>query len=227
MVVGEIHWLAAADETRRPAVTGGLYQWDDRVKVAVLLLAIVLNSWVAVTWLSLLVLTIGLLVIIISRVPWRQLLPYLLIPVWPNLLVIAGFGFAFGAVPYMHLAGYTIYSDGLLRGCQVALRAYCDVIWFIACILTTPFPRLLAALRWYRVPAIITETLAMMYRYVFLLCAEFRRMQLAAHARGGTANFKMQMQTLGRITAQIFMRAFDRSERIYWAMVARGGEQLD
>ena len=64
----------------------------------------------------------------------------------------------------------------------------------------------------------------MMYRYAFLLHEEFVRMRTAGQSRGGWCGYARMVRTIGRITAQIFIRAFDRSERISCAMFARGGQ---
>lgn len=203
----------------------GLYGWDARVKLALIVLVIVLNTWLAIPWLSGVLLVVGIGVLCWTRPPWRQQMPFLLVPLVPTVLVLAGFAIGFGARPLGHLGPLTFYAEGLTRGGQVALRAYCDVTWLMSCVLTSPFSQIISALRWYRVPFILVDTLAMMYRYSFLLYTEFRRMRMAARSRGGFSGYKAEMSSISRIAALIFLRAFDRSERIYWAMVARGGEQ--
>lgn len=205
----------------------GLFGWDARVKLALVAAAIILNTWVAIPRLSALTLAVGIVLLAWSRPPARPVLTFLLVPLWPVLLVLGGFSLAFGATPIYHLGSLTFYHEGLLRGGEVALRAYCDVTWLMTCVLTTPVAAIFRAMRWYRVPEVLVDTLAMMYRYSFLLYAEFRRMRLAARSRGGQGAYRTEMKTLSRIAAQIFMRAFDRSERIYLAMVARGGERYD
>jgi cobalt/nickel transport system permease protein len=187
----------------------------------------VLNTWLAIPWLSAALLLMGIVLINWTHIPLRRQLSYLLIPLWPTLLVLIGFSIGFGVIPLRTIGPITLYVDGLARGGQVALRAYCDIVWVMACLLTTPFAQVMQALRWYRVPEVIVDTLSMMYRYSFVLYNEFRRLRLAAQSRGGAEGYLAEMHLLARISAQIFLRAFDRSERIYWAMVARGGGQYE
>lgn len=213
-----------AGERRMESANRGLYHWDARLKLLLLLLAMALNIWLARPLLSAGVLGIGMALLLWSRPPGRQVLYFLLAPLWATLLVVCGYALAFGSTPFAHVAGLTLYREGLLQGGYVFLRAFCDITWLALTFLTTPFGQVLQAMRWYRVPEILVDTLAMMYRYAFLLFAEFGRMRAAAQSRGGRSSRWREMQSLGRICAQIFMRAFDRSERIYWATFARGGE---
>jgi cobalt/nickel transport system permease protein len=74
------------------------------------------------------------------------------------------------------------------------------------------------------VPEVLVETLAFMYRYVFLLWDEFSAMRLAGRARGGYQHGWQGVITTGWIVAQVFLRAYDRALRISEAMKARGAE---
>lgn len=214
----------AAERHLAHAPLDGPYAWDPRWKLGAVALAVLLNTGLAQPLLSALVLLAGASLAIWARPQRRQWLSFLLIPLWPTLLVLFGFSLGFGRVPLATLGGCVLHRDGLAQGGLVALRAYCDIIWLMSLVLTTPFAQITDALRWFRVPGVLLDTLAMMYRYSFLLHTEFRRMRLAAQSRGGRSSRTKEMDVLGRIVAQIFMRAYDRAERIYWAMVARGGE---
>ena len=194
-----------------------------RIKLGLLASTIVLNTWVAIPWLSGALLLIGLCLIALWRVPWRSQMLFLLTPLWPAVVVLAGFSIGFGITPLARLGPVTLYQEGFWRGCQVGVRAYCDVAWLVWSMQTTSLPDVLAALRWYRMPSILVETLSMMYRYSFLLSAEFQRMRGAAAARGGHSGLQKEMVSISRIVSQVFMRAYDRSDRICVAMAARGG----
>jgi cobalt/nickel transport system permease protein len=213
--------------TPSPTTARGFYRWDARVKVLCVVAAIILNTWLTLPWLNAATLTVGLILLAWTRIPARQSLPYLLVPLWSLLLVTVGMMVGFGVTPLLKLGPVTFYQEGLVRGGQIALRAYSDIVWIMGCVLTSTFPQICTALRWLRVPEVVVDTLAMMFRYAFLFLTEFRRMRLAALSRGGLSGYRAEMKLLGRISAQIFMRAFDRSERIYFAMVARGGERYE
>lgn len=87
---------------------------------------------------------------------------------------------------------------------------------------TTPFSEVLRVLKRLRVPAILVTTLALMYRYLFVLVEETRRMRRARASRTFTRRRGVAWQSLATIISQLFIRSTERAERIYAAMCARG-----
>ena len=93
---------------------------------------------------------------------------------------------------------------------------------------TTPFPEVIRALRSVGVPAVLVSIVAFMYRYVFVLVDEAQRLLRARAARsagvgagtGGTVAWRARVT--GGMAGSLFIRSYERSERIYDAMVARG-----
>jgi cobalt/nickel transport system permease protein len=87
---------------------------------------------------------------------------------------------------------------------------------------TTPFGDLLGVLKKARVPALLVTTLALMYRYIFVLVDESRRMRRARQSRTFIAKRAWAWRTSATVISQLFIRASKRAERIYAAMCARG-----
>jgi cobalt/nickel transport system permease protein len=87
---------------------------------------------------------------------------------------------------------------------------------------TTPFAELLRVLKKVHVPALMITTLALMYRYIFVLADEALRMRRARMSRTFVAKRRWQWQTLATVISQLFVRASERAERVYAAMCARG-----
>ncbi len=87
---------------------------------------------------------------------------------------------------------------------------------------TTPFAELLHVLRRMRVPALLVTTLALMYRYLFVLMDEAERMKRARASRTFAKPGFGSWKTLGTVIGQLFVRSTERAERIYAAMCARG-----
>jgi cobalt/nickel transport system permease protein len=225
-MTGHLHMRNVLSRERAVAAhrRRGAFLWNAQFKLLLVLAAAALNVGLAISAVSGALLTLGVVMLAWSRPPWRSTAIFLLIPLWPTLVTLAGFAIGFGVTPVATLGRLTFYREGLLLGAAVVLRIWCDIVWLAALVLTTPFSELLQALRWLRVPAILVDTLAMMYRYAFFLHEEFVRMRTAGQSRGGWCGTARIVRTIGRITAQIFMRAFDRSERISCAMFARGGQ---
>ena len=87
---------------------------------------------------------------------------------------------------------------------------------------TTPFAGLLAVMRRVRVPALLVSTVALMYRYLFVLADETQRMRRARASRTYQAGRAREWGALAGMLGQLFVRSTERAERIYAAMVARG-----
>lgn len=205
----------------------GLARWDARVKLALCSVAVLANVLWARADLSAALGAVAVTGLLVSRVPWRQSLLFIFAPLWATLMVVFGFAWGFGTTVWLQLGPVTLYREGLLMGLNAGLRVLAEMSWMAALMLTTPFTEILAALRWYRMPAALVDLLAAMYRYVFLLFDEYSSMSAAARARGGYRDWRTGLSTLGLILAQIFMRALDRAERIDMAMRVRGRDSVN
>jgi cobalt/nickel transport system permease protein len=115
-----------------------------------------------------------------------------------------------------------LQPDGLWIGASIAVRSTLSLATMLLLAATTPFPDLLAVLRWLRVPRILVTTLTLMYRYLFVLADEALRMQRARRCRTFTVRRWPAWRTLASVVGQLFVRATARAERIHAAMVARG-----
>lgn len=85
----------------------------------------------------------------------------------------------------------------------------------------TPWSRLLSALRRLGVPAVLTATIAMMHRYLFVLRDELDRMATARRARS-FGRPGLTFSVLAGLIGMLLFRAMLREERVFDAMTARG-----
>jgi len=86
----------------------------------------------------------------------------------------------------------------------------------------TPFYRLLTALRRLGVPPALVATLQFMYRYLHVLTEELEHMVLARRARTFRRAGGLDWGLLTGLIGILFLRAFERGERVHAAMIARG-----
>lgn len=200
----------------------GLHRVDGRVKIALLVTAVALNIYFARIWLSLSLFSIGTLLVLYSRIPLRLFLIFFLIPAWSTLIVVVGFTIGFGTTPLAHIGPVIFYREGFDLGLAAAARVACDMAWMAAIFLTTPFNTLLNTLKWFKVPELLLDTVAMGYRYISLIFQEFIRMKNSAMTRGGYQKYRLAVESTARILAQVVLRAYDRATRIQEAMTSRG-----
>jgi cobalt/nickel transport system permease protein len=104
-----------------------------------------------------------------------------------------------------------IITDSLLCVATMALLA-----------LTTPFPDLLAAFRQWRLPRLLVLLLAFLYRYSVVVYEEVQQVERGWRARYFGRRWVLQWQRLGHVVAALFVRSFERAERVYGAMQSRG-----
>ncbi|MGQ4649121.1 cobalt ECF transporter T component CbiQ [Lyngbya aestuarii] len=126
--------------------------------------------------------------------------------------------------------GRVIWSWGLLQITTVGLtvlgsvtfKALLSLLMLNVLTLTTSFPALLNALVGLRVPPLLVAILASMYRYIGVLIGEFQAMRKAAASRNFSGSNHWQRQVIGNMMGSLFIRTYERGERVYQAMQARG-----
>jgi cobalt/nickel transport system permease protein len=125
----------------------------------------------------------------------------------------------------------TATMEGLARFFSVALKSWLSVQAAIVLASSTPFPDLLQAMRAVRIPRLLVAMFGLMWRYLFVLVDEALRLMRARAARSGDlgrpglrrgGSVAWRGRVTGGMAGNLFLRAFDRSDRIYMAMVARG-----
>jgi cobalt/nickel transport system permease protein len=88
--------------------------------------------------------------------------------------------------------------------------------------MTTPFPDMLRALEQFRLPKLLILFLAFLYRYAAVLGKEAVRLERGWGSRYFGRFWISQWFKLGHILAALLIRSYERAERVYAAMLARG-----
>ncbi|MGC1122816.1 MAG: cobalt ECF transporter T component CbiQ [Candidatus Methanofastidiosia archaeon] len=120
------------------------------------------------------------------------------------------------------VVGIPLSVEGLERFENVVMKAFLSVFCVAMLAETTEFSELLKAFEELRIPKIMVVLVSFTYRYFSVIVEEARRMKIARDIRSRKGNFVWQVRTFGTIVAQLFIRSYERSERIYQAMVTRG-----
>lgn len=122
--------------------------------------------------------------------------------------------------------------EGLERFISIALKSWLSVQVAIILAATTPFPELLQAMRAVRIPRLLVAMFGLTWRYIFVLVDEALRLMRARAARSGVSSSNQNVkegggiiwraQVTGGMAGSLFLRGFERSDRIYTAMLSRG-----
>ncbi|MGD2136594.1 MAG: cobalt ECF transporter T component CbiQ [Gemmatimonadales bacterium] len=84
------------------------------------------------------------------------------------------------------------------------------------------FQRVLRALQSLRVPRLFVTLLSFMWRYIGVLADAAMRMMRARDSRGRPPELRRRARVAGHMAGSLFLRSFERAERVGQAMVARG-----
>jgi cobalt/nickel transport system permease protein len=124
----------------------------------------------------------------------------------------------------------TVSGYGLVVFLTITAKSWISVQAAMLLAMTTPFHELIDGLRALRLPAIMVSIISFMYRYLAVLGDEARRLLRARDARSASVDgrsggsIRWRAAVTGRMAGTLFLRSYERSERIYAAMQARGFE---
>lgn len=124
--------------------------------------------------------------------------------------------------PAVRLVLVDVSIPGLVMAFTVMAKAGLGLLCAVLLTSLTPFPELLEGLRRLRVPATLVTLIGFTHRFTFVLADEALRMKRARDARCYGGRWLWQGTVVGHMVGTLFLRAHDRSERVYHAMLARG-----
>jgi cobalt/nickel transport system permease protein len=124
--------------------------------------------------------------------------------------------------PAVQVGPLSLSEAGLATFALVTLKATIGAFSAILLGATTSFPDILHGLERLRTPRLLTVIAGFMYRYVFVIVDEARRMRAALAARAYRPRHLGQVAAIGRLMTALFLRSYERGERVYLAMLARG-----
>ncbi|WP_370248837.1 cobalt ECF transporter T component CbiQ [Nocardioides sp.] len=156
----------------------------------------------------------------VSRVPWGYLLPRLVVEVpfvvFALLLPFVGHG------PDVEVLGVAVSEPGLQAGAALLVKGTLGVLASLLFAATTPAADIVTALARLRLPTLLVEIVAFMLRYLEIVVEEYRRMLVAMRSRGCEPRSPRHWPALARSLGALFIRAYERGERVHLAMLARG-----
>jgi cobalt/nickel transport system permease protein len=124
------------------------------------------------------------------------------------------YNLVFTRIPIEH-GGLYILINAMVKSCL-------SVLTVILLHSTTPFPKLIQGLEALRTPNVITSLLSFLYRFMSVITDEVKTMLRARDARAFGGSRLWHLQIIGQMIGSLFIRTYERAERIYSAMVSRG-----
>lgn len=128
--------------------------------------------------------------------------------------IVAGFSF-FGF-------RFSVSYEGLMVFCNILIKSYLSILGMILLIATTSFSSLLKAFEKLKFPSLFIMIISFMYRYIFVLEDELMKMKVAKESRSIGGSRWFHLKALANMVGILFIRAYERAERVYLAMCSRG-----
>ncbi len=125
--------------------------------------------------------------------------------------------------PLFSLGPLTATREGALVSARITLKSNAILLAFIALIATSSIATLGAALSRLGVPRKMVHLLLLNYRYIFVMEEEYHRLVRSTVIRGFHPSTSIHTyRTFAYLVGMLFVRASERAERVYQAMLCRG-----
>jgi cobalt/nickel transport system permease protein len=155
-----------------------------------------------------------------SRVPTAYLVRRMVVEV--PFVVFALLLPFFATGPRVDLLGLSVSEPGLVGAWALLAKGTLGVLASLLLAATTEPRDLVAGLGRLRVPRQLVEIMGFMVRYLDVVAGEVRRMRIARQSRGFDARSPRHWPVLGRSVGALFIRSYERGERVHLAMLSRG-----
>ncbi|MHB8740143.1 MAG: cobalt ECF transporter T component CbiQ [Coriobacteriia bacterium] len=113
-------------------------------------------------------------------------------------------------------------GGGLAITWGILSKAWVSAFCMLLVAATTRRADLLGALRQLKVPDVFVMLLSFVTRYVTVLGEQLRSLRIAMISRAPHLRGRALLRSLGSIAGNLFVRSYERGERIHAAMVSRG-----
>jgi cobalt/nickel transport system permease protein len=128
----------------------------------------------------------------------------------------------FGTGEKFEIAGIELYREGLLAGTSIVVKGTLGVLAAVILSTTTTAREILRGLERLKLPAVMVQIASFMLRYVNVISDEMERMKIARESRGFVATGIKHWKVLATSAAALFIRSYERGERVHLAMLSRG-----
>jgi cobalt/nickel transport system permease protein len=224
----EKDWSIPAIDSQA-GIDSPFHRWDPRIKLVCLLFFVFCAA--SLTRLS--TACLGVLAaaasVLAARIPLERPLRRLaaMTPFLGMLLIVMPFTvFVHNGDTVVLFGGLTFFPfnlRGFLLALLICLKASAVALMVEPLLGTSPFPVTIQALARLKVPSTVCQMLLLAHRYIFVFQDETDRMKTGMGARGFRGRTDVEtLRATGNFLGMLLVRSFERTQRVYEAMLARG-----
>jgi cobalt/nickel transport system permease protein len=118
--------------------------------------------------------------------------------------------------------GVSLSVEGLWAAWNILAKATLGVVASILLASTTEPRMILLGAQRLRLPPLLVQIAMFMLRYMDVILDEMRRMRIARESRGFVARDLRHVPVLAKSAGALFIRSYERGERVHLAMLSRG-----
>ena len=124
--------------------------------------------------------------------------------------------------PRTEVLGLSVSEPGLVAAAGLLVKGTLGVLASLTLAATTEPADVLRGLQRLRMPDLIVQIMGFMVRYLDVVTGEMSRMLTAMRSRGCDPRSPRHWPTLARSLGALFIRSYERGERVHLAMLSRG-----
>lgn len=211
------------DIDRHAHVESSIQRWDPRFKIASMLLLILCLALVKSIPLILFGLLLSIGMLLVSRIPLDfifQGLKVVVIFLLPFFIILP---LSYPGETESYFLGMPYAIEGFRLALLIVIKAIAIVLAAYVMFGSRRFDVSMIALQHLKCPTLVVQMMLFTYRFIFLFLAEMRRMDTAMKARGFIKKPDLYtLKILGGFVGTLLIRSFERTERIYKAMLSKG-----
>lgn len=199
-----------------------VHSLEPHVKIVAMVVFIVVGVVTPITWWPAFVAYGALImgVILLAQLPLRVVSSRALIEV--PFVLFAVLMPIFGRGERIDVLWFSLSKAGLESGASIVAKGTLGVLCAVTLSATTPAREILRGLERLRMPSLLVQIVSFMIRYVNVVSDEMSRMAVARASRGFEAKGVRSWRFLGQVAGALFIRSYERGERVYLSMLSRG-----
>jgi cobalt/nickel transport system permease protein len=128
----------------------------------------------------------------------------------------------FGTEPRIEVLWFSLSEAGLWAAFGILAKGTIGVVTSVTLAATTRARDLLQGLESLGVPDLLVQIATFMLRYSAVIADDLSRMKVARESRGFSATGIKHWKVLANSAGALFIRSYERGERVHLAMLSRG-----
>lgn len=201
-----------------------VHWWDPRLKLVGLMALALSFAFVTELWLLPAMLAVSLALCAVAKLPFSFLLSRLRYPGIFIFILAVILPFLSGETVLLQLGPLALREEGSLEMLMVVGRFTAIVTLAVILFGTAPVLTTIKAMRALGLPALLADMTLFSYRYIEEIGSDLSRMRRAVRLRGFRALRlnRRNLSVLASLVGSLLVRSYERSDRVYQAMILRG-----